>query len=111
MEPLKPLSDDNSYRELWIVAQRGNPDDWMTFREFRDEYWEEDGEPAKEQWLAEWRSWFPKDEYWHLLGCREDNGWVVIGIDNRQERVRARAHARHLRRGGHRDIRVHRVLL
>lgn len=84
LERLEPISEENSYREVWIVVPRGSPDDWATFEDYKTWYRDDEGsEPTKEQWLEEWSSWFPKSEYWHLLGCREDDGWITIGLDNR----------------------------
>lgn len=82
LEPLKPISLDKNYREVWLKIHRGKPNDWISFEDYQNEYWDEEGTPTKSGWMEEWRSWFPEEENWHLLGCWEDDGWLTIGIDN-----------------------------
>jgi len=82
-EQLMPASADNSYREVWFKVSRGEPKDWMSFEDFKDYDYDEEEDPSEKDWEDAWQNWFPEEEYWHLLGCREDDGWLSIAIDNR----------------------------
>lgn len=82
LRPIKPKSHADDYKEVWFTVGRGQIDDWMSFEDYRDVAWDEKADPSKNDWLEEWKDWFPNEEYWHLLACRKDNGWLTISVDN-----------------------------
>lgn len=80
---LEPLSDTNNYREVWFSIGRGSIDDWQTYEEYKEDA-EMDGlSPTREEWLREWKGWFPQERYWHVLQVNEDRGWLAVAVDNR----------------------------
>lgn len=82
LKPLMPMQLENDYKEVWFSVDRGEPDDWISFMDYKDEIWDEAAAPTVDDWKEEWLSWFPEKRYWHVLGCREDDGWLTIAIDN-----------------------------
>lgn len=84
MECLESDEGNAHLRHVWIKAKRGRIDEWLTFEEYADSYWEDDSDAlAKEDWLEEWQWEFPTDTYWHLVECVTEDDYVAILIDGR----------------------------
>lgn len=82
MECLKADASNSHLRHLWIKACRGSIGDWLTFEDYADSYWDEDGEtPAEEAWVEEWQWEFPSENYWHLVECVSEDDYVGIFVD------------------------------
>lgn len=81
-EPLLPMRSDSNYKEVWFMVERGEANDWMSFEDYcSNAEEEEEPVPSRADWESEWQSWFPEEKYWHVLGCREEEGFLVVAID------------------------------
>lgn len=61
-EKLEPVNDDGA-RSLFLRAERREPEDWMTFR-----VWKQDNPHGrKKEYLEEWSDWFPDEYCWYRL--------------------------------------------
>ena len=78
-----PKLEDEEYREVWITLDRGEPDDWCTYKEYCEEAsWDSDEKTTEEAWLHEWKCWFPEETYWHLVRCNRYKDWITVRIDD-----------------------------
>ena len=78
-----PKLGDEEYREVWITLERGEPENWCTYDEYREESpLDSDATTTKEDWLDEWKQNFPAQTYWHLLRCNRYKGWITIRVDD-----------------------------
>ena len=78
-----PELKDEEYREMWVVLERGKPDDWCTYEEYCEEAsWDSDVTPTEERWLDEWKGYFPEENYWHLLRCNRYQDWITVRLDD-----------------------------
>lgn len=84
MECLKADDANPCLRHAWIKARRGNIDEWLTYEEYADSYWDDDGTaPTQEKWSEEWQWEFPEEVYWHLIECVAEDDYVAVVIDGR----------------------------
>ena len=90
LEQIKPVSGNGS-RALWLRAERGPIEDFGNAEEeIAEGYYE-----SEEEFISEWKAWFPNEVQWYLLQAVEqkEEGYravtlrhdFVIVVDKRRE--------------------------
>lgn len=84
LECLKSDPDNPNLRHLWIKTERGSIDEWMTFEDFAEHYWD-DGSipPSEDDWYKAWNWELPDETCWHFVESVIEDDYVGIGIDKR----------------------------
>lgn len=85
-EAFEKQEDSDDYRRLWLKVRRGSIEDWLTYEQYEDDWFEPNGTtdaPSKETWFREWEYEFPEPIYWHLLEVNRFEDGVLVALDKK----------------------------
>ena len=66
MSPLEATGSDGN-RSIWIRLERGGPEDWCPYEEWKEDCAYDSEDTSREAWLDEWKSWNPYECEWYRI--------------------------------------------
>ena len=81
MSPLEATGSDGN-RSIWIRLERGGPEDWCPYEEWKEDCAYDSEDTSREAWLDEWKSWNPYECEWYRIWIAEHDGYRCMGVTN-----------------------------